>query len=91
MVMGGLFFGLFTPTEAAAVGVSNDYKGERIVAYFVQKNGAIVAPETLDNYRRDNLVKYKIPSEFIKLEKLPKTAVGKVDKKELKRLAESEN
>ena len=39
--------------------------------------------EGLDEYCRRNLAAYKVPREYVFVERLPKTAAGKIDKKRL--------
>ncbi|HID05133.1 MAG TPA: long-chain fatty acid--CoA ligase, partial [Aigarchaeota archaeon] len=66
--------------EAAAVGVPDERYGQRIVAAVVlkpEKKGEVTADE-LSKYCGERLAEYKRPSEFIFLDELPKTPVGKV-------------
>ncbi len=70
--------------EAAAVGVPDDYRGEVIHAYVVLKLGVEATPDDILDHCRVNLAKYKIPSILRFVEALPKTTVGKVDKKALR-------
>ncbi|MBZ0217000.1 MAG: AMP-binding protein [Fimbriimonadaceae bacterium] len=69
--------------EAAALGIEDDYRGEVIRAYVVAKPGVKVTPEELHDYCALNLAKYKVPSAIEIVESLPKTSVGKIDKKKL--------
>ena len=70
--------------EACAIGVPDDYSGERIKAYVVLKEGETASPEEIIDYCKQNLVKYKVPKyvEFVK--DLPKSAVGKILRKDLR-------
>ncbi|MBI4963193.1 MAG: long-chain fatty acid--CoA ligase [Desulfomonile tiedjei] len=70
--------------EACVIGVPDEYSGERIKAYVVLKEGETAAPEEIVDYCKQNLVKYKVPKyvEFVK--DLPKSAVGKILRKELR-------
>lgn len=70
--------------EAAAVGVPDDYRGEVIKAYVVVRDGETLDEAEILKYCGDNLVKYKIPAIIEFLDALPKTPVGKIDKKQLK-------
>jgi long-chain acyl-CoA synthetase len=70
--------------EAAAVGVPDAYRGEVIKAYVVTKPGARADIETILTHCRNNLAKYKIPAAIEFVASLPKTAVGKIDKKTLR-------
>ena len=68
--------------EAAAVGVADDYRGEVIRAYVVADKTTTV--DELMDHCRQNLAKYKIPAALEIVSGLPKTAVGKIDKKALR-------
>lgn len=64
--------------EAAVVGVSDDARGEVPIAY-------VCADESLDfteleRLCRTQLASFKVPRRFIRLETLPRTALGKVQK-----------
>ncbi len=70
--------------EAAAIGVPDDYRGEVIKAYVVLNPGAETTPDELLNHCRGNLAKYKAPVSIEFLTEIPKTTVGKIDKKALR-------
>ncbi len=70
--------------EAAAVGVPDDYRGEVIRAHVVLATGATTVPEDLLEYCRANLAAYKLPVVVEIVDALPKTPVGKIDKRALK-------
>jgi long-chain acyl-CoA synthetase len=72
--------------EACVIGVPDAYSGERIKAYVVLKEGETTTPEEIIEYCKENLVKYKVPKyvEFVK--DLPKSAVGKILRKELRKM-----
>ncbi|PTQ56665.1 MAG: Long-chain-fatty-acid--CoA ligase [Candidatus Carbobacillus altaicus] len=70
--------------EAVVVGVPDAYWGERAVAFVVPKQGAAIDEGILVEHCRAHLARYKTPKEFVFLEALPKTSVGKIDKKALK-------
>ena len=70
--------------EAAAVGVPDDYRGEVIKAYVVLKDGAEAAAEDLMAHCRERLAKHKLPVSIEFLAEIPKTTVGKIDKKALR-------
>ncbi|HEX7006501.1 MAG TPA: long-chain fatty acid--CoA ligase [Alphaproteobacteria bacterium] len=72
--------------EAAAVGVPDDYRGEVIRAYVVFKPDAPRDIDALLDHCRANLAKYKVPTAIVPVEALPKTPVGKIDKKALRAL-----
>jgi long-chain acyl-CoA synthetase len=65
-------------SEAAAVGIPDELRGEKVIAYIVLKEGEIATAEEIIKYCRDNLAKYKIPKKIIFKEELPRSLVGKV-------------
>jgi long-chain acyl-CoA synthetase len=69
--------------EAAVIGVDDAYRGAAIRAY-VALNDASVTQADLDRHCRGNLAAYKVPREYVFLANLPKTPVGKIDKKALR-------
>ncbi len=72
--------------EACAIGVPDAYSGERIKAYVVLKAGETSTPIEIIDYCKENLVKYKVPKYVEFVEELPKSAVGKILRKELRKL-----
>jgi malonyl-CoA/methylmalonyl-CoA synthetase len=64
--------------EAAVVGVPDRLRGEVPVAYVVPR-GSFDAG-TLEMNCREKFASFKIPRAFVKVEKLPRTALGKVQK-----------
>jgi long-chain acyl-CoA synthetase len=71
--------------EAAVIGVPDRTYGEEIVAYVALKPGAEVAPEDILIFCRDNLPTFKQPREVRILDTLPKSSIGKILKRELRR------
>lgn len=72
--------------EACAIGVPDPYSGERIKAYVVLKPGETSTPIELIDYCKENLVKYKVPKYVEFVSELPKSAVGKILRKELRKI-----
>ncbi len=70
--------------EAGAIGVPDTYRGEIVKAFVSLKPGAAATAEDLLAHCRANLAKYKLPSALQIVADLPKTAVGKIDKRQLK-------
>jgi acyl-CoA synthetase (AMP-forming)/AMP-acid ligase II len=68
--------------DVAAFGVDDDDFGKRLRA-FVVKDGD-VDEDTLKEWVKDNLARYKVPREIFFLDELPRNATGKVLKKDLK-------
>ncbi|MDZ7266579.1 MAG: long-chain fatty acid--CoA ligase [candidate division KSB1 bacterium] len=69
--------------EAAVIGVPDETWGEVGKAFLVLKAGRQVSEQELLAFLRTRLAKYKIPRSFEFLAALPKTAIGKIDKKKL--------
>lgn len=64
--------------EAAVIGKPDSYRGERVKAFVVLKEGAQVTVEELIAYCETSLAEFKVPRDIVFRESLPKTAVGKV-------------
>ena len=69
---------------AGVVGKVDEEAGEIPVAFVALRENSSVTEEELKTLCANNLASYKIPRQFIVLDKLPMTATGKVDKKKLK-------
>ncbi|WP_194842129.1 long-chain-fatty-acid--CoA ligase [Gracilibacillus salitolerans] len=63
--------------DAAAVGVSDEYRGETVKAYIVLKEGASTDEKDLEEFCRERLAAYKIPRIYEFRESLPKSLIGK--------------
>ncbi|MFE4331126.1 AMP-binding protein [Streptomyces sp. NPDC056831] len=70
--------------EAAVVGVPDAYRGETVRACVSLRPGATVEPEELAAYCKERLAAYKYPHEVEILAELPKTASGKILRRELR-------
>ncbi|MDQ7782063.1 MAG: long-chain fatty acid--CoA ligase [Desulfomonilaceae bacterium] len=70
--------------EACVIGVPDAYSGERIKAFVVLKKGETATAEEIIDYCKENLVKYKVPKYVEFVDDLPKSAVGKILRKELR-------
>jgi fatty-acyl-CoA synthase len=51
----------------------------------VREPGAEVSPEDLRSHLEASMARWWLPEAFAFIEKIPKTSVGKLDKKELRR------
>jgi acyl-CoA synthetase (AMP-forming)/AMP-acid ligase II len=70
--------------EAAAVGVADPTFGQRLRAFVVVEDPtAGVTDADLQDWVRDNLARYKVPREIVRVVELPRNATGKVLKREL--------
>jgi fatty-acyl-CoA synthase len=71
--------------EVAVVGLPDDKWGEVVTAVLIPKPGVHLEEEALKAYCQEHLGRYKVPKFFFFLDELPKTPVGKIDKKEIVR------
>jgi long-chain acyl-CoA synthetase len=70
--------------EGIAVGLPDDYAGERIRAYVVLKDGEAATADELLSFFRQHLVAYKVPSEVEFRSELPKSMIGKILRRTLR-------
>jgi len=70
--------------EAAAVGVEDEQFGQRFVAFVVARPGSSLSPEQMLAFAKENLARYKVPREVRIVDELPRNALGKVLRKELR-------
>jgi long-chain acyl-CoA synthetase len=70
--------------EVAVVGVPDDYRGETVKAFVSLKPGESTSPEELIAYCRERMAAYKYPRQIEFVDELPKTASGKVLRRELR-------
>jgi len=66
--------------EAAVVGETDRVRGEIPVAYVVWREGAAPDASSLEARCREKLASFKIPRRFEGIDKLPRNALGKVQK-----------
>ena len=69
--------------EVGVVGVPSAKSGETVKAVIVKKDPTLTADD-VKKYCRTQLTGYKMPREIIFVDALPKTAVGKILRRELK-------
>ena len=72
--------------EIAVIGVDHSYWGEIVTAFIVCHAEIEGFKDELHTHCVQQLAKYKIPKKIFILNELPKTTVGKIDKKKLKQL-----
>jgi len=73
-------------SEAAVIGIKDDLYGENIKAFVVLKPGQSVTAEEIIEYCQTKLASFLVPKEVAFMKALPKSLVGKVLKKELRKL-----
>jgi fatty-acyl-CoA synthase len=72
--------------EAAVVGVADAKWDERPLAAIVLKQGASAEPDDLRAFLTDKVAKWWLPERWAFMDELPKTSVGKQDKKVIRQL-----
>jgi long-chain acyl-CoA synthetase len=77
--------------EACAIGVSDPYRGETVKAYVVLMPGETLSEEDVIAYCRKDLATYKAPRSIAFIDELPKSAVGKILRREIKRMDEEQS
>ena len=77
--------------EASVVGVPDDKWGERPLATVVREPGSAVDVDELREYLAGRIAHWQVPERWAFIDEVPKTSVGKFDKKVLrKRYAEGD-
>jgi fatty-acyl-CoA synthase len=71
--------------EAAVIGVPDDEFGARLQAFVVLDDTGLT-PDTVRDYVKANLARYKVPREVVVLGQLPRTPTGKILKRLLREL-----
>jgi acyl-CoA synthetase (AMP-forming)/AMP-acid ligase II len=77
--------------EAAVLGVDDEQYGQRLAAFVVLDDGATATPETLKAHVRENLANYKVPREIVVLDELPRGSTGKIVRRELQALLDTDD
>ena len=70
--------------EAAVVGVPDERWQERPLAAVVLQEGAELSAEELREYLSDKVVRWWLPERWTFIEEIPRTSVGKYDKKTIR-------
>lgn len=76
--------------EVSVIGVADEKWGECVVAFIVSKQPSVILEQKLRQICKDRLANYKVPKQFYFLSELPKTVVGKIDKKLLAQYAKAQ-
>ncbi|MFO1284676.1 MAG: AMP-binding protein [Burkholderiales bacterium] len=77
--------------EVAVVGRPDERWGEAIVAVVVPADGATLTRESVCALLEGRVARYKHPRDVVFAQSLPRTALGKVRREDLKRLARRES
>lgn len=70
--------------ESAAIGIPDEKTGEAVKLFVVRGEGSTVTEDAVRAWCKDHLTNYKRPKQIAFLDELPKSAVGKVLRKDLR-------
>jgi long-chain acyl-CoA synthetase len=70
--------------EAGVIGIPDKNRGEYIKAFVVKKNKNLIDTDVI-TYCKEGLTDYKVPKKVIFIDNLPKTNVGKILRRELRK------
>lgn len=73
--------------ECAVIGQSDDVWGEMVVAVLVTRDDANMTAKDISNYLKGKIARYKHPRRVIFITALPRNAMGKVVKDDLRKMA----
>lgn len=74
--------------EVAVIGVPDPIRDEAVKAFIVLEDGATVDAAELTAHAQASLARFKVPTEYEFIAAMPKTSIGKIQKKELRRRTE---
>jgi fatty-acyl-CoA synthase len=72
--------------EASVVGRPDERWGEIVVAVVAPKSGHTLTPASVLHLLEGRIARYKHPKEVVFVGELPKTALGKVRKEEVRQM-----
>jgi acyl-CoA synthetase (AMP-forming)/AMP-acid ligase II len=70
--------------DAVVMGVEDERFGQRLVAFVVPRTGSDLSEEAVLRFSRENLARFKVPRDVHLRDDLPRNALGKVLRRELK-------
>ncbi|MFS8477472.1 MAG: fatty acid--CoA ligase [Micromonosporaceae bacterium] len=70
--------------EACVVGVPDERWGERPLAAVVLREGSSAKPEELRDFLAAKVARWQLPERWVFIDAVPKTSVGKFDKKQVR-------
>ncbi|WAT06740.1 hypothetical protein O1V64_06525 [Rouxiella badensis] len=76
--------------NAALVSMPDELMGEKSCAFIVS-NVELKSPALRRHLREQGIAEFKLPDRFIRVERLPLTPVGKIDKKLLRQTFEAQS
>ena len=71
--------------DCSVIGIENEEWGELVVAVLIAKDNAIDTAQ-INSWIRELMPSYKVPRQYKIVDELPRNAMGKVTKNDLKKL-----
>jgi fatty-acyl-CoA synthase len=71
-------------SDAVVLGVEDERFGQRLVAFVVPRAGSGLTEDDVMSFSRENLARFKVPREVHLRDDLPRNALGKVLRRELR-------
>jgi long-chain acyl-CoA synthetase len=72
--------------EACCIGVPDEYRGETVKAYIVIKPGETLTKQDVISFCKEKMAGYKVPTLVEFIDELPKSAIGKIMRRELREI-----
>ena len=85
---GGTVYATAEGKRIGAVGLPDPYRGETVKAFVVPRDGETLTEQEVVAYCKERLAAYKMPKQIEFVEDLPKSAIGKVLRRELRTMEE---
>jgi len=76
--------------EACTIGASDAYRGETVKAYVVLMPDTTLSEKEVIAHCRKHLAAYKVPRSIVFIDELPKSAVGKILRREIRSIDEKQ-
>jgi len=77
--------------EAAVIGVEDEAFGQRLKAFVVLNEGQSLSEDEARAYVKDHLARHKAPRNIVFLDEIPRNPTGKVLKRVLREMSESDS
>ena len=71
--------------EVGVIGLPDENTGERVCAYIVSTSGTITQAQVIAHCEK-SLARYKLPKSVVIVNELPKSPIGKILRRELRRV-----
>ena len=72
--------------EACTIGIPDEYRGETVKAWVVCNPGTEMTEKQVIDYCKEKLAAYKVPKSIKFVDELPKSAIGKLMRREVRRM-----